>query len=124
MSPDQGNLAKFIYKGAGTQFGAFSENYTGDRVTQDSYDVFKASYVRIKNLTLGFNLPERACKALSINGLRFTLTAENVHTFTSYPWYSVQSNYYGGAPGTAQFGVDYSGYPLASSYAFGINLTF
>ncbi len=124
MSPDQGNLAKFIYKGAGTEFPAFSENYTGDRVTQDSYDVFKASYVRIKSLTLGFNLPERTCKSLSINGLRFTLTAENVHTFTSYPWYSVQSNYFGGAPGTAQFGVDYGGYPLASSYAFGINLTF
>ena len=124
MSPDQGNLSKFMYDEAGTVFPEINENYTGNRVTPNSYDVFDASYIRIKTLALGYNLPDRICRKLSISGLRFTLTAENVHSFTSYPWYSVQSNYYGGAPGTAQFGVDYGGYPLASTYAFGINLTF
>lgn len=124
VSPNEGNLSKYIYDRAGSVFGAANVNYDGDRLTQNSYDVFNASYLRVKSLILGFNLPERICRSLSISGLRFTLSAENLHTFTSYPWYSVQSNYYAGAPGTAQFGVDYGGYPLATSYAFGINLTF
>jgi hypothetical protein len=62
--------------------------------------------------------------SLAISGLRLTLSAQNLHTFTDYPWFNPQANFYNGAAGSAQFGVDYGGYPLSKTYAFGINLTF
>jgi TonB-linked SusC/RagA family outer membrane protein len=124
VSPIEGNLSKYVYDRAGTVFGASNLDYTGNRLEMCSYHVFDASYVRIKNLTIGYNLPQSICNSLSISRLRLTLSAENLYTFTSYPWYSPQANFYNGAAGAAQFGVDYGSYPLATSYTFGINLTF
>jgi TonB-dependent starch-binding outer membrane protein SusC len=124
VSPLDANLTKYLYDRAGTVYGEPSMKYTGNRATQNSHFVFDASYTRIKNITLGFNMPERVCKSLAITGLRLSLSATNLHTFSSYPWYDVQSNYYNGAAGTAQYGVDFGSYPLATTYAFGINLTF
>lgn len=124
ISPDQGNIIKYMYHRAGTVYGAPSEDYTGNRVEASSYDVFDASYVRIKSLTIGYNLPDNVCRFLSINGLRVTAGAENLATFTKYPYFNPQANFYNGAAGQAQFGVDYGGYPLAKSYIVGINLTF
>ena len=123
IAPD-GNIAKYVYDRAGTVYGAPSLDYTGNRVETSSYHVFDASYTRIKNLTIGYNLPDNICKSLSINGLRVTLGGQNLHTFTKYPWFNPQANFYSGAAGQAQFGVDYGGYPLSKSYTFGINLTF
>ena len=124
ISPDQGNLMKYIYDRAGTVYGTPSEDYTGNRVETSSYDVFDASYIRIKTLTIGYNLPDNLCRFLSINGLRITVSGQNLHTFTKYPYFNPQANFYSGAAGQAQFGVDYGGYPLARSYTVGINLTF
>lgn len=124
MSPLDGNKAKYLQDRAGTVYGASNIDYTGNRVETTSYDVFDASYARIKNLTIGYNLPDKICKSLSIDGLRVTLGGENLFTFTKYPWFNPQANFYGGAAGQAQFGVDYGGYPLSKSYTIGINLTF
>ncbi|MCX6226590.1 MAG: SusC/RagA family TonB-linked outer membrane protein, partial [Bacteroidia bacterium] len=124
VSPIEGNLCKYIYDRAGTVYGAPNLDYTGNRLERCSYDVFDASYVRIKNLTIGYTMPERICKFLSVSGIRLAVSAENLYTFTSYPWYSPQANFYGGAAGSAQFGVDYGSYPLARSFSFGLNLTF
>jgi TonB-linked SusC/RagA family outer membrane protein len=124
ISPIEGNLSKYIYDRAGTVYGASNLDYTGNRLERCSYDVFDASYVRIKYLTIGYNLPESICNSMSISRLRLSVSVQNLHTFTSYPWYSPQANFYNGAAGGAQFGVDYGSYPLATSYTFGINLTF
>ena len=124
MSPLDGNKATYVQDRAGTVYGASNIDYTGNRVETSSYDVFDASYVRVKNLTIGYSLPANICKSLSISALRFTLGGQNLFTFTKYPWFNPQANFYSGAAGTAQFGVDYGGYPLSKLYTFGINLTF
>jgi hypothetical protein len=123
ISPIEGNLSKYIYDRAGTIYGAPNLDYSGNRLERSSYHVFDASFVRIKNLTIGYSLPERMSKRLSISGLRLTLSALDLYTFTTYPWYNPQANFYGGGAGAAQFGVDYGSYPLARSYTFGINMT-
>jgi len=124
MAPDNSNIAKYMYDRAGTVFGMPYVDYTGNRIDETSNDVFDASYVRIKNLTIGYYLPSNICKSLRINALRITLGAWNLHTFTKYPWFNPMANFYNGAAGQAQFGVDYGGYPLSKSYTFGLNLTF
>lgn len=124
LSPTEGNLSKFIYDRSGTIYGAANLDYSGNRLWQDSYHIFDASYIRIKSLTLGYRLPVSVCEKLSINSLRLSLSIQNLWTFTDYPWYNPQANYFSGSPGSAQFGVDYGGAPLSRTYALGINLTF
>jgi TonB-dependent starch-binding outer membrane protein SusC len=124
ISPIEGNLSKYIYDRAGEVYGAPNLDYSGNRIERNSYHVFDASYVRIKNLTIGYNLPDRVCNSLRIDRLRLAVSAQNLYTFTDYPWYSPQANFYNGSAGVAQFGVDYGSYPLAKSFTFGINLTF
>ncbi len=123
VSPIEGNISKYIYERAGTVYGQANLDYTGNRLEASSYHVFDASYVRIKNLSLGYNFPDRICEALSVNGLRVALSAQDLHTFTKYPWFNPQANFFGGSAGSA-FGVDYGGYPLAKTYTLGVNLTF
>lgn len=97
---------------------------TGMRHYNQSYYVRDASYLRIRNITLGYNLPQPICKKMSIDNLRFTLSIQNVFTFTKYPLYNPQSNTHSGQSGTAQFGVDDGTYPLARTYSLGLNITF
>ncbi len=124
ISPIEGNITKYLYDRAGTVYGAPNLNYTGNRLWQNSYHLFDASYLRIKNITLGYSLPSNLCDKISINGLRFYVSGQNLHTFTKYPWFNPQSNYFNGSGGSAQFGVDYGGYPLSTVYTLGLNLTF
>jgi len=117
-------LSKEVYDNSGKTYGAANLDYSGNRLERCSYMVYDASYVRIKNLTIGYNLPARILNSLSIAQLRLSLSAQNLFTFTDYPWYNPQANFYNGAAGQAQFGVDYGSYPLSRTYTFGINLTF
>ena len=124
VSPIEGNISQFVYDNAGKTFGAANLDYRGNRLERCSYHVYDASYVRIKYLTIGYNLPQQTCNSLSIVGLRLSLSVQNLYTFTDYPWYNPQANFYDGTAGTAQFGVDYGAYPLARKFVFGISLTF
>ncbi len=101
-----------------------STTVTGARHWNMSYFIYDASYTRIKNVVLGYNLPERLCSKLMVNDLRFSIGVQNLHTFTDYPLYNPQANSYNGEAGTAQFGVDVGEYPLSRIYTVGVNLTF
>lgn len=124
MSPTEGNIAKILYDQAGTVYGAANLDYTGNRLTQNSYHFFDASYVRVKSVTFGYRLPSRLANSLSIADLRVALNVQNLYTFTDYPWYNPQANQFNGSPGSAQFGVDYGSTPLSRTFALGLNLTF
>ena len=80
-----------------------------------------ASYLRLKTLSLGYNVPSKYIKALRMEQIRLYLSAQNLHTWTSYqgpdPEVSTKNS-----PLTP--GFDFSPYPRAKSVVFGINLTF
>ena len=124
VSPYEGNLMRYVYERAGESFAAPSLDYTGGRNMTNSNLVCDASYIRIKNVTLGYQIPSSICEKLQISSLRFSFGIQNLHTFTNYPYFNPQANFYYGAAGQAQFGVDFGGYPLSTSYTLGINLTF
>jgi TonB-linked SusC/RagA family outer membrane protein len=84
--------------------------------------VYDASYVRIKNIALSYNMPASLLKNLKIQKLKIYGSVDNVYTFCNYPGYTPETSSYGN--GTTQLGVDYSTYPLSRRYTLGINLTF
>ena len=87
------------------------------------------SYVRLKNIQLGFNIPKKAVDRMHIKGLRFYVTAQNLLTFTKYTGLdpemhtsdNVNSETY---RGDVAAGIDWGTYPSARSYVAGINLNF
>ncbi len=79
------------------------------------------SYLRIKDIVFGYTFPERWMKKARIIKLRLYASIQNLYTFTSYSGYdpevSVRNT-------SLTPGLDYSAYPRAVNYNFGLNLTF
>lgn len=44
-----------------------------------------ASYLRIKNVTLGYTLPKTLVEKIRLNAVKFYVSVENLHTFSSLP---------------------------------------
>jgi TonB-linked SusC/RagA family outer membrane protein len=81
--------------------------------------IHDGSYVRLRNITLGYTLPKAVVNYLKIKNLRFYVTAENLLTFTSYKGYDPEI---GG--GVFSNGIDHGIYPQARTVLGGVNITF
>ncbi len=91
-------------------------NYT--RVT-DWY-VEDGSYIRLRNLTLGYTIPAKFTNIVNINKLRFFIGAKNLFTITSYTGFNPEV----GDRTLLDMGIDYGIYPVTRTYLFGANLEF
>lgn len=95
---------------------------TGGSNQVSSYMIEDGSYMRVRNITLGYSLPKSIVNQVKVNSIRMYITAQNPFTFTKYPGYNPEVNQ---RPEDALTqGEDYGTYPLAKSYVFGFNLTF
>lgn len=72
------------------------------------------SYLRIKNITLGYTLPSLLVSRYRIHQIRCYASVENLITFTRYS---------GIDPEVPASGVDYSVYPVTRTVSAGINIT-
>jgi TonB-dependent starch-binding outer membrane protein SusC len=88
--------------------------------------IYDGSYVRLKNLSLGYNLPQSVLNELNISRLRVYVSAQNIFTITNYPGYDPEVNYNSGGAtnGNRNVGLDYGSYPNAKSYTVGLNIGF
>lgn len=88
--------------------------------------IYDGSYVRLKNLALGYTLPSSLLDRLNIERLRIYVSAQNILTLTEYPGYDPEVNYQssGGTNGNRNLGLDYGSYPNAKSYTIGLNIGF
>jgi TonB-linked SusC/RagA family outer membrane protein len=80
------------------------------------------SYLRMKNLTLGYTFRMGDKLKNSISGLRVYLTGQNLFTLTKYSGLDPEVNYRGND--NAVIGTDFFTFPQARIYSFGLNLTF
>lgn len=83
----------------------------------DSRFVESSNYFRIKNLTIGYNIPFKSV----ISSARVYLSIENLLLLTNY--------YHGYSPETSNgggqaLGFDYGGYPSARTFTLGVNINF
>ncbi|MHA6247454.1 SusC/RagA family TonB-linked outer membrane protein [Pontibacter sp. CAU 1760] len=93
----------------------------------DKY-VEDGSFVRLKNVTLNYNLPTAAIERLKyIKGARIGVSAQNIYTITGYSGYDPEVGSYVGAnanAGNAAIGVDYGRYPLTPIYSVNVGIDF
>lgn len=82
--------------------------------------VFDGSYLRVKNLTVGYTVPLKANPY--IKGIRVYASGQNLLTWTSYPGMNPEVSKEG-ANGLKQ-GIDATSYPVARTYTIGLNVNF
>ena len=91
---------------------------TKSHTRPSSWHVENASFVRIRNLTLGYTFKDLAF----LKKLRVYVSATNPFTFTSYSGYNPEVSNGGSSAITA--GEDFGNYPIAKSFVVGLNVTF
>ncbi|NUY82211.1 TonB-dependent receptor [Flavobacterium sp. MAH-1] len=85
-----------------------------------SFYVESADYFRIRNITLGYTLPQSFLDRIKIDRLRFYLSAQNPVTSFKYNGFSPEL----GNQSIENAGIDNNVYPLSAVYSFGLNLNF
>lgn len=87
--------------------------FTGGNYGDNTYYLFSKNYIRLKNLELGYNLPQNLMDKAKLGGLRVYVNGLNLVTFTKQKVYDPEA--------TAQSGVYY---PQARVINTGLSLTF
>jgi hypothetical protein len=94
-----------------------------DKYVVTDYCVEDGSYLRLASLTLGYSLPEKWIKKFYLQKARVFFTASNLFVITNYsgfdPEVDTRSSKNPLCPG-----VDFSAYPKARAFNFGLNLSF
>ncbi|MCK8495950.1 MULTISPECIES: TonB-dependent receptor [Spirosoma] len=80
------------------------------------------TYVRLKNLTVAYNLPNKFLQRAKISGVRLYVTGQNLLTFTNYSGYDPEVS--ADPFSSVGFGRDFGVYPQARTYTAGLNVTF
>lgn len=106
-SPGSGKHGKVISGTTGQERDWFSSNF-----------VYDASYLTIKNITLGYTVPLK--RQAGLKGLRIYGSVQQAFVFTSYPGNNPEASSSGGI----KAGVDYTRYPVPRTFTLGINLNF
>ena len=93
----------------------------GDNVNWQMSDLYvqDGSYLRLKNIQLGYTLPARLTQTVLVKSLRVYVAAENLLTLTGYRGYDPEIS-----SGGTSLGVDYGVYPLPRTILCGLNLKF
>jgi TonB-linked SusC/RagA family outer membrane protein len=92
------------------------ENNKNYQTPNDRY-MQNGSYLRLKNLQLGYSIPKSITQKVSISNLKVYVSAENILTFTKMMIFDPEATVRGGI-GDAKI------YPLAKAYSIGLNINF
>ncbi|MEM1218431.1 MAG: TonB-dependent receptor [Bacteroidota bacterium] len=87
------------------------------------------SYVRLKNVALGYSLPPNVLQKIGFGAARLSVSAQNLLTFTNYTGLDPEVSYFGsGGESSGEDNViqghDFGNYPNLRSITFGLNLKF
>ncbi|OJV20160.1 MAG: SusC/RagA family TonB-linked outer membrane protein [Dyadobacter sp. 50-39] len=96
----------------------YVSGFQGGRLPITNYVVENGSYLRCKNLTLGYTVP----RFKGVQAIRLYVSANNLFTITKYSGYDPEVNTYAGS--NTVIGVDNFVYPQSKSFLGGIQVTF
>lgn len=86
--------------------------------------VENGSYLRIKNITLGYTLPKKILTPVHIENVRLYCNIQNLCTITGYKGYDPEVGASTADQNGYVYGLDYGRYPSPTVYSFGLNVTF
>ncbi|WP_179415009.1 SusC/RagA family TonB-linked outer membrane protein [Mucilaginibacter sp. E4BP6] len=92
----------------------------------NSFYVESGSYLRIRNLQLGYDLPVSLAQKLKMSNLHIYVSAQNLATFTKYKGFNpeVEAITTGGVQAGINQGIDTGVTPIYAIFNLGVNVTF
>ena len=113
---------KVANSGTKTPRASINDPNDNDRIS-DRY-VEDASFIRVKNITLGYTFPKSLLKKIYVDNIRLYCNIQNLFTLTKYSGYDPEVGASTQDATGLTYGVDNGRYPSPVTYSFGINLTF
>ncbi|MDO1451382.1 TonB-dependent receptor [Rhodocytophaga aerolata] len=90
------------------------------------FNIENGTFLRVRNVQLGYTLPEAISRMVRMNRARIYVAAQNLFTFTEYSGYDPEmgSRVSNGRGNALQTGVDFGRYPVSRMFTGGINFQF
>ncbi|MBV9962158.1 MAG: TonB-dependent receptor [Parafilimonas sp.] len=86
--------------------------------------IYDASYIRLKNIMLAYNLPASILSRIKFQSLKLYVSAVNLLTFTKYPGWDPEVNTDGRDQNNRNQGSDFYSPPQIKNISFGLSLGF
>ena len=121
------NSLKYFYENAWTPSNKDAKmpsvESTWNQVSfwSSSANIFKGDFFKIKQIQLGYTLPQSLTKKVAIDNLRIYTSLDDFFLFSKYPGFDPETNSTGAYNGG---GLDKGNYPNAKRLVFGVNVTF
>lgn len=111
---------KVANSGTKTPRASIQDPNDNDRIS-DRY-IEDGSYIRLKNITLGYTFPSKLINKWGLDNLRIYANIQNLLTITGYDGYDPEI---GASTASANvYGLDNGRYPSPTVYSFGLNISF
>ncbi|MFO7668712.1 MAG: TonB-dependent receptor [Bacteroidales bacterium] len=100
--------------------GATNNNRPSTRFIEDG------SYVRLKNIQLGYTIPNTSSEKIRVERIRVYASVQNLYTYTKFSGLDpeMQTSENAAGEGDRAVGIDWGTYPNSKTYLIGLNLTF
>lgn len=123
VRPDQYNFEKHVldaWTGEGTSNTEPKASWGGYNFVPSDRFIQDGSFIRLRNIILGYTLPSKISTKLKIDQLRVYIKGDNLFTLSKFTGYTpeIASN------SAVNNAIDMGTYPIPAVYSFGINLTF
>jgi len=121
---EQETLGRWHGEGTSNTIPRLNANDPNYNARASSYYLSSGSYLRLRNVTLGYNFPDKLMERWKMSGLRIFVSGQNLLTFTKYDGYDPEIGItFGGNAGTLNLGQDQVNYPQPRVITAGLNLT-
>ena len=115
------NCLTYFYDEAGKSLPTIDKFYNSVDFWSSTATIFKGDFFKIKQIQLGYTLPNKWTKKLLINNFRAYVSLDDWFVFTNYPGFDPETASTGSHNGS---GLDKGSYPNAKKVLFGVNLSF
>ncbi len=123
VRPDPYNFESYVWDrwiGPGTSNEVPRPSFGGYNYSPSDFFVQDGSYVRLRNLILGYTIPPSVSARLGLEQVRIYFKGSNMFTLAAYTGYTPEI----GGFDVLSNGIDYGVYPIAAVYSFGLNVNF
>jgi TonB-dependent starch-binding outer membrane protein SusC len=100
----------------------YNDNVSNGSGLPMSFNVFSGDFVKLKNVSLGYNVPKNILDRVKIRSARLYVSGQNLAIFTAYPGPDPEVSSNGN--GNTNQGIDRNTVPNARTYTVGLNLGF
>ncbi|MEQ8415795.1 MAG: TonB-dependent receptor [Imperialibacter sp.] len=123
VRPDPYNFERHVinrWTGEGTSTTEPRASFGGINFSPSTRFIQDGSFLRFRNMTIGYTIPEAALERINMNQVRVYVRGTNLFTATKFTGYSPEF----GSEDVLSSNIDRGAYPVSAIYSAGLNISF